>query len=70
MGVRVAFLPDYLLVLPLFKHRGVGAFKKKKKRIPNRKNPLNNNIDNRLGPKEKKILALYPKKKKKKEKIY
>ena len=24
--VRVAFLPDYSLVLPLLKHRAVGAF--------------------------------------------
>ena len=26
VGVRVAFLPDCLLVLSLLKHRGVGAF--------------------------------------------
>ena len=35
MGVKVVFLPDYLLVLSLLKHMGTGAFfnlKKKKKK--------------------------------------
>ena len=34
MGVKVVFLPDYLLVLFLLKHMGIGAFfnlKKKEK---------------------------------------
>ena len=34
MGVKVVFLPDYLLVLSLLKHMGIGAFfnfKKKEK---------------------------------------
>ena len=49
MEVRVAFLPDYPLVLSLLKYRDVGAFlKKKKMRNPNKKNSLNNSIDNYL----------------------
>ena len=44
MGVRVAFLPEYLLVLFLPKHRGVGAFSNKKMRNPNRGSPLNSSI--------------------------
>ena len=47
MRVRVVFLPNCPLVLSLLKHRGIGAFlNKKKMRIPNRENPLNNSIDN------------------------
>ena len=48
VGVRIAFLPDYSLVLFLLKHRGVGAFLKKKKRIPSRGNLLNSSIDKRI----------------------
>ena len=32
VGVRVIFLPDSLLVLSLFKHRGVETFLNKKKK--------------------------------------
>ena len=46
VGVRVAFLPEYPLVLFLIKHRGVGAFLNKKIRNPNRGSPLNSRIDN------------------------
>ena len=44
MGVRVAFLPEYPLVLFLLKHRGVGVFLNKKMRNPNRRSPLNSSI--------------------------
>ena len=44
MGVKVAFLPNYPLVLSLLKHRGVGAFLNLKIRNPNRESPLNNSI--------------------------
>ena len=44
VGVRVAFLPNYPLVLSLLKHRGVGAFLNLKIRNPNRESPLNNSI--------------------------
>ena len=44
MGVRVAFLPEYPLVLFLLKYRGVGAFWNKKIRNPNRGSPLNSRI--------------------------
>ena len=48
MGVRVAFLPNYPLVLSLLKYRGIRAFLNLKIRNPNRENPLNSidiNID-------------------------
>ena len=45
MEIIVAFLPNYLLVLSLFKHRGVGAFFNLKIRNPNRGSLLNNSID-------------------------
>ena len=41
-------LPNYSLVLSLLKYRSVGAFLNKKIRNPNRKNPLNNSIDNSI----------------------
>ena len=44
MGVRVAFFPEYPLVLFLLKHRGVGVFLNSKKRNPNRGSPLNSSI--------------------------
>ena len=44
MGVRVAFLSEYPLVLFLLKYRGVGAFLNKKIRNPNRGSPLNSRI--------------------------
>ena len=44
MGVRVTFLPEYLLVLFQHKHRGVGVFLNKKIRNPNRGSPLNTSI--------------------------
>ena len=44
MGVRVAFLPNYPLLLSLLKHKGVGAFLNLKIRNPNRESPLNNSI--------------------------
>ena len=40
MEVRVAFLPDYPLVLSLLKYRGVGVFLNLKMRDPNRGSPL------------------------------
>ena len=46
MGVRIAFLPNYPLVLSLLKYRGVGTFLNLKIMNPNRGNPLNNSIDN------------------------
>ena len=46
VGVRVAFLSDYPLVLSLLKYRGVRVFLNLKMRNPNRGNPLNNSIDN------------------------
>ena len=49
VGVRIAFLPNYPLVLSLLKHRGVGTFLNLKIRNPNRGNPLNNSIDNLAG---------------------
>ena len=45
MGVRIVFLPDCLLVLSLFKHRGIGVFLNQKMRISNRENPLNSSIN-------------------------
>ena len=45
MGVRIAFLPNYPLVLSLLKHRDVGTFLNLKIKNPNRENPLNNSID-------------------------
>ena len=45
--VRHVFLPKHLLVLSLLKPRGVGIFWEKKYG-PNRGNPLNNSIDNKL----------------------
>ena len=45
--VRVVFLPNCPLVLSLLKHRSIGAFfNQKKKRNPNKENPLNSSIDN------------------------
>ena len=44
VGVRVAFLPNYPLVLSLLKHKGVGAFLNLKIRNPHRESPLNNSI--------------------------
>ena len=45
VGVRIAFLPNYPLVLSLLKHRDVGTFLNLKIKNPNRENPLNNSID-------------------------
>ena len=45
MGVRVAFLPDYSLILSLLKHRDIEAFWTKKMENSNRKNSLNSSID-------------------------
>ena len=45
MGTRVVFLPNFLLVLFLDKHKGVGTFLNQKKRIPNTRNLLNNSIE-------------------------
>ena len=45
VGVRVAFLPNYPLILSLLKHRGVETFLNLKIRNPNRGNPLNNSIE-------------------------
>ena len=39
MGVKVAFLPEYPLVLFLLKYRGVGAFLNEKMKNPNRGSP-------------------------------
>ena len=44
VGARVAFLPNYSLVLSLLKYRGVGTFLNLKINNPNRGNPLNNSI--------------------------
>ena len=46
MRVKVVFLPDYLLVFSLLRHRGVEIFlnQKKKMKISNGGNPLNNSI--------------------------
>ena len=46
MEVKVIFLSDCPLVLSLLKHRGIGAFLNKKKKIPNKRSPLNSSIDN------------------------
>ena len=45
MGVRIVFLPDCLLVLSLFKHRGIEVFLNQKMRISNRENSLNSSIN-------------------------
>ena len=45
VGIRVVFLPDCPLILSLLKYRGVRAFLNQKMRNPNRRNPLNNSID-------------------------
>ena len=44
VGVRIAFLPEYPLVLFLLKHIGVGALLNKQIRNPNRGSPLNSSI--------------------------
>ena len=44
MGVRIAFLQAYPLVLFLLKHRGVEAFLNQKIRNPNKGSPLNTSI--------------------------
>ena len=44
MGVRVAFLPEYPLVLFPLKHIGVWAFLNKKIKNLNRVSPLNSSI--------------------------
>ena len=44
--VKVIFLLDCPLVLPLFKYRSVRLFLNKKLRNPNRGSPLNNSTDN------------------------
>ena len=45
MGVKVVFLPDYLLVFSLLRHRGVEIFlNQKKNENLKRGNPLNNSI--------------------------
>ena len=49
VGVRIAFLSNYPLVLSLLKHRSVGTFLNLKIRNPNRRSPLNNSIDNLVG---------------------
>ena len=49
VGVRVAFLPNYSLVLSLLKHRGVWTFLNLKIRNPNKRSPLNNSIDNSIS---------------------
>ena len=46
VGVRVAFLLNYPLVLSLLKHRGVRTFLNLKIKNPNRESPLNNSIEN------------------------
>ena len=45
VGVRIAFLPNYPLVLSLLKHRSIGTFFNLKIRNQNRGSPLNNSID-------------------------
>ena len=45
MGDRIVFLPDCPLVLPVLKHRSVGAFLNLKMRNPNRRSSLNNSIE-------------------------
>ena len=45
MGVRVAFLPNYPLILSLLKYRNVWVFWNKKKSDSNRCSPLNSSID-------------------------
>ena len=45
VGVKVIFLPNYPLVLSIFKHRDVRAFlSKKKMKNSNRRSPLNNSV--------------------------
>ena len=40
MRVKIVFLPNYLLVLSLHKHKGVGIFLNKKNEIPKQGKPL------------------------------
>ena len=46
MGVRVVFLPNCPLILSPLKYKDIWAFfNQKKKRNPNKRNPLNSSIN-------------------------
>ena len=48
MRVRNVFLPDYPLILSLFKLRNVGVFLNQQMSIPNKESRLNNSIDKHI----------------------